>query len=499
MGRKFMSKIIALTSIIDNIYDVYGTEEELQLFIDAIESKPTDGELMNHGKQIERLSQGQTKLRSLTLSGCSSSVKAHPKREEINQGKPGGCAPYCTMASQNANRIDPENLTRRSEHLRIEVGRLQRILDNPVEAKQQDRRFLPRVPSYLVERNENLYRPKLVSIGPYHHNQAYLKPMEEYKVRALRKFIENSGKTLDDFKRALEDDVNKLMDSYKDLDAEGWDECKFLELMIVDGCFILEFFRRLPFVPFLVLEKLLAVENLITVNAVEHLDECFGDLLPKAHELYRGDNPIHLLDLLWTKIIGRRVQSIPKLPNFEILEVRSASTYKKAGIVFKGYQTKSISAGIKLENRVLDLPVNILRLHETQRANLLVYENLRLGSLEIHSYFSLMRGLLQSVEDVRLLGIHSLTEAERILNSLKYMHDLIPMAVDAESDILPMVEQLNGYYKASTKKWKRHFREWSDNLNKIYFNNPWTVLSLIGAMGFLAFTLCQTVFSALSY
>ncbi|XP_068668964.1 beta-cubebene synthase-like [Aristolochia californica] len=127
-------------------------------------------------------------------------------------------------------------------------------------------------------------------------------------------------------------------------------------------------------------------------EAVEHLDECFGDLLPKAHELYRGDNPIHLLDLVWTKIIGRRVLSIPKLPKFEILEVRSAGTYKKAGIVFKGNQTKSISAGIKLENRVLDLSVNALCLHETLRANLLVFENL-LGSLEIRSYFSLMSAL----------------------------------------------------------------------------------------------------------
>ncbi|XP_068668948.1 UPF0481 protein At3g47200-like [Aristolochia californica] len=206
------------------------------------------------------------------------------------------------MASQNNDhRIDPENLTRRCEHLRIEVGQLQRILDTPVEAKQWDRCFLPRVPFYLVERDQNLYRPKLVSIGPYHHNQAYLKPMEEYKVRALRRFLGNSGKTLDDLKRALNHDVNKLMDSYKDLDAQGWDERKFLELMILDGCFILEFFRTFairesdgyrdpafviykPFtcfcdnledifmlenqVPFLVLEKLLAVENLITVDAV---------------------------------------------------------------------------------------------------------------------------------------------------------------------------------------------------------------------------------------
>ncbi|KAF5944553.1 hypothetical protein HYC85_018630 [Camellia sinensis] len=35
--RSFMTKIIALASVIDDIYDVYGTLEELQLFIDAIE------------------------------------------------------------------------------------------------------------------------------------------------------------------------------------------------------------------------------------------------------------------------------------------------------------------------------------------------------------------------------------------------------------------------------------------------------------------------------
>ncbi|KAA8523770.1 hypothetical protein F0562_010193 [Nyssa sinensis] len=37
MGREFVTKIIALTSVIDDIYDVYGTLEELKLFTDAIE------------------------------------------------------------------------------------------------------------------------------------------------------------------------------------------------------------------------------------------------------------------------------------------------------------------------------------------------------------------------------------------------------------------------------------------------------------------------------
>ncbi|KAA8523765.1 hypothetical protein F0562_010188 [Nyssa sinensis] len=37
VGREFVTKIIALTSVIDDIYDVYGTLEELKLFTDAIE------------------------------------------------------------------------------------------------------------------------------------------------------------------------------------------------------------------------------------------------------------------------------------------------------------------------------------------------------------------------------------------------------------------------------------------------------------------------------
>ena len=36
-GRRFLSKVIAMTSILEDIYNAYGTIEELELFTEAIE------------------------------------------------------------------------------------------------------------------------------------------------------------------------------------------------------------------------------------------------------------------------------------------------------------------------------------------------------------------------------------------------------------------------------------------------------------------------------
>ena len=37
LARKIMSKVIAIASIIDDIYDAYGTYNELEIFTEAIE------------------------------------------------------------------------------------------------------------------------------------------------------------------------------------------------------------------------------------------------------------------------------------------------------------------------------------------------------------------------------------------------------------------------------------------------------------------------------
>lgn len=48
LARRMLTKVIAMTSIIDDIYDVYGTPEELKLFTEVIERF----ELLNIGQIV---------------------------------------------------------------------------------------------------------------------------------------------------------------------------------------------------------------------------------------------------------------------------------------------------------------------------------------------------------------------------------------------------------------------------------------------------------------
>ncbi|PKI71363.1 hypothetical protein CRG98_008222 [Punica granatum] len=97
--------------------------------------------------------------------------------------------------------------------------------------------------------NEKEYEPVLVSIGPYHHGKSNLQHMEEHKLRYLSQLIkrrERKGIT-------RSDQLNKYLTTLEELEDQarcGYDDAiplepnKFLEMMLLDGCFIIELFRE---------------------------------------------------------------------------------------------------------------------------------------------------------------------------------------------------------------------------------------------------------------
>ena len=105
------------------------------------------------------------------------------------------------------------------------------------------------MPACIKDLNPRAYRPQLVSLGPYHHGNAELLPMEEHKRRALQHLLLRcAGRpAVKDFVAAVEDVLEELQSSYADLGAEwrGSEESRkrFVGMMVVDGCFLLEVMR----------------------------------------------------------------------------------------------------------------------------------------------------------------------------------------------------------------------------------------------------------------
>jgi hypothetical protein len=121
-------------------------------------------------------------------------------------------------------------------------------LQNKADASMQNilwnKRSIYKVPASVTALNRAAYRPQTVSIGPYHSYDDQLKPMEEHKHRALYYFLKRSGKSLELFLLSLNEVVQDLKDSYDQLDKSWNDDTgKFLQLMILDGCFMLEIMR----------------------------------------------------------------------------------------------------------------------------------------------------------------------------------------------------------------------------------------------------------------
>ncbi|XP_059656515.1 UPF0481 protein At3g47200-like [Cornus florida] len=96
----------------------------------------------------------------------------------------------------------------------------------------------------VIHPNMEAYQPQTVSFGPYHHGEAHLKPMEKHKHRAMLHFLKRSKKPLDLYVNSLTGVERDLKDSYDCLDKE-WQENtnRFLQLMVMDGCFMLEILR----------------------------------------------------------------------------------------------------------------------------------------------------------------------------------------------------------------------------------------------------------------
>ncbi|KAL6274477.1 hypothetical protein ACE6H2_025169 [Prunus campanulata] len=301
----------------------------------------------------------------------------------------------------------------------------------------------------------------------------------------------------------------------------------FVEMMVVDGCFIVELFRKTASeVPVddddpvfntswmrLVLRKdLFLLENQLPWKVVDCLfnhtkenDKVESNaLLLLALKFFESSafnqdpqadgEPKHLLDGIRNSLLA----SYPQAETHTYWEpIPSVTELLQAGVEFKRRSdTWNNMLDITFENGVMEIPpIEIEDNAESLFRNLIAYEQWdpSIQNCNIASYAVILDNLINTSKDADFLI------QKKIICTKLSKEDIACLFERLYSDTVvgyfcyvELTETVNAYYQ---DRWHR----WQTILRRDYFSNPWSIFSLIAALLILGFTFLQTLYSLLTY
>ncbi|GMN25227.1 hypothetical protein TIFTF001_040680 [Ficus carica] len=398
-----------------------------------------------------------------------------------------------------------------------------------------------KIPTILLRHNQNAYAPNAFSFGPFHHDKETLKPTEKIKAKYLHDLIARLSPPNDPnpaHTRTL--GIKRLTEAINEKWKEarlyyggpiGMKEDKFVEIMVLDGCFIIELFRRKAYeglkeendpifamscllqflwhdlillenqIPWVVLDILFNMtlssidEKSLVQLAIEFFGNIFSTEPTPIHRLIFHPSK-HILDLLRNSLVLNSSilenRDNPELDSFELEPMRSATSLEDSGIKFKMGSSKSV-LDIKFHRKKGVLEIPTLFIQETTET---VFRNLI--SLEqccpnydpiITSYAVLFDNLINSKDDMEILSKSkaiynwlNIDDAARFFNKL-YIDTFVK-----ETFYLKLTHEVNEYCR---HPWHRYRRV----LMRDYFKHPWAFISVVAATIALILTFLQTLYA----
>ncbi|KAF8010407.1 hypothetical protein BT93_J1128 [Corymbia citriodora subsp. variegata] len=303
--------------------------------------------------------------------------------------------------------------------------------------------------------------------------------MEEHKLRARHRFLQRSRMSFKDFMNSLRKVELELKDSYNALNLkgkEGMDD-QFLELMIMDGCFMLEIMRTAT-----------GKENGYAPNdPIFSTHSYITPYIRRDMLMLENQLPMLVLYQLVAAYDGKEDQH--KI-------IRSATELDMAGIRFKTSKTNSLK-DISFAGGKLKLPVIMVDdAFKSNFLNLMTFERLHIGAgTGVTSYVVFMDDIINDKRDVALLHAEGIIQNSIGSNEAvaELFNSLCKEVTLVSSSSLETVQ--NKISEHCEKPWNK----WRANLNRTYFKNPWTILSLSAAIFLFALTIIQTVYALLDY
>ncbi|XP_045807894.1 UPF0481 protein At3g47200-like isoform X5 [Trifolium pratense] len=425
---------------------------------------------------------------------------------------------------------------------------------NSKPAPQNSRPKIQRVAEYLRKR-ENLekhYTPKLVSIGPIHHENANLNLGEKYKLMWAAQYIENTklnpqnlhkkiADKIVELKGHFADDVLALTGTKESLEGFTSLEEKLSWMLFVDGCSLLHILEHADLrkpepmhikvdqlvlvmvdtlllenqLPYLVLKLLWKNDNEAELKeTMKEFLKCHHWATPEKKEQHRisiqneteTDVPTHLLDLQ-RKIILTKSSSKTKgdeannenqsqKNSEELMTYRNIQDLRAAGIKLKSSETRRpTDIGFSEGWLAAKLTLPEIVVDDTTKStflNLIAYEMCPdfENDYGICSFAAFMDSLIDHPEDVKELRSKGI-----LLNSLGSDEEVADLFNVISTDLVP--NPLT-YFEVRAKIHKHYCNKcktWIALGIHTYFNNPWAFIAFLAAFIALALTFIQTWFA----
>lgn len=443
--------------------------------------------------------------------------------------------------------------------------RLDKLLElQRIKGQNSYRNSISRVPSHMYNKNideKHVFEPQVISIGPYHRGKDHLKPMEEIKLLYLNQLLKRAGEVS---VQRLTDELKKKEQMARECYAASVDHVRqdeFVEMMLLDGCFIVEVFRNVRVwelrnshpltsftlervkrdlvllenqLPFFVLSDLFhwtkAVvsdgDKTLTIMATEFFSRTnpgFGKhsnpnldakhLLGLLHDIWftssvRDHIPVATYVSYWHGRGGDAVKDGLKnwcrrvKRKFRLSLIPSATQLKAAGIQFMvndKYSTLDDWFAVKFVKGVLHVPQ--LRVRDDTDSiflNLVAYEQ------SCEDITSMPATCYIAIMDCLInteADVELLNQAKIILNNFGDLEEIASLINRLGRSLL--FGDFHDFphfdmLDEVDKHYNKRRHRWMASLRLDYFNSPWAWISFLAAVVLLVLTVIQTVYTVKS-
>ncbi|KAF3677924.1 putative growth-regulating factor 3-like [Capsicum annuum] len=400
-----------------------------------------------------------------------------------------------------------------------------------------------RVPQSFINVHGRSYEPQIVSIGPYHRGKDNVKMIEEHKWRFLGNLLkrtEEKGLNLEDYLKAIQPYEMKARECYSEVIVFDRDE--FVEMLVLDGCFIIELFRKIggvipiekddplitmswiyPFflrdlirlenqIPFFILQFLFDLTNIqqheeYQYSSTPSLSKLaltfFNYTLQRPNEVlekYVNLESKHLLDFLRSSYILALDDENPKhrRNNASTHVIQCISKLRRAGIKLRPSKEETFLAIRFNNNGFIEMPtITIDDFMSSFLINCVAYEQCHVDcSKHMTTYATFLDCLVNTQKDVEYLCDCNIFENYfgtdfEIATFINNLGKDVMFDID-ECYLLELFIKVNGYYKSS---WHVH---WA-SFKYTYFSSPWSFISALAALVLLVLSILQTLYTILGY